>query len=114
MSDATIPFPQKPTIKPDEGGAKRQFAVGQVVWLRSGSPALTVSGLRTKPGTTSVDWFDVDHMACRDTFDEDQLTENPHVYPSSVVVPEIADTLLRRREVAIAKFDHQNEDETRG
>ncbi len=50
------------------------FETGTVVYLKSGSPPLTVSDVRVKPNIVTVDWFDVDAYAMRGEFHKDQLT----------------------------------------
>lgn len=106
MSETPIPFPQK-------GVPDRRFKPGQIVWLKSGSPAMTVNDLGNPPSVT-VDWFDVDHMACRDAFHHDQLTLAPRVYPSSVVVPEIADAMLRHGDAVATKPKQDNGEKPSG
>lgn len=101
MTDTTVTkFPQKG--EPANGGAKTRFTPGQIVWLKSGSPALTVSDLSKgiHPNVT-VDWFDVDHCACRDAFHQDQLTTDPRAYPSSVVLPHMFESDLRKPSAVI-------------
>lgn len=94
MGDTPIPFPQK-GVAADAGAANSRFTPGQVVWLKSGSPALTVNGTDRGGVYVTVDWFDIDHCACRDVYHQDQLALGPHLWPSSVVVPEIRDFDLR-------------------
>lgn len=108
MSDSPIPFPQKGASM--DASAKARFHPGQIVWLKSGSPALTVGFPDARPNIVAVDWFDVDHCACRDVFHIDQLTDNPKCYPSSVVIPEIADILMRHRVDVVGKLDQDNEE----
>lgn len=55
------------------------FSVGDVVWLKSGGPAMTVTlSLPSDQDLTSVEWF-VNDLVQRDTFFTDSLTsKNPN------------------------------------
>jgi uncharacterized protein YodC (DUF2158 family) len=98
----TIPFKTKPNPQDNSKGqpslgeaTSNSFSPGTVVWLMSGSPAMTVSGLRKgvsglrKGNIVSVDWFDVEHYAHRCEYDVAQLTTAPMTFPSSVVIPNL-------------------------
>lgn len=93
MSETPIPFPQKGLSAANAG--ERRYKAGEIVWLKSGSPALTVNDLGSPP-TVTVDWFDFDHCACRDAFHQDQLTTTPKTYPSSVEPSGFFGTLMGR------------------
>lgn len=61
--------------------AVRPFEVGTLVYLKSGSPAMTVSDLNSgnRSYVVTVDWFDLDHFAHRNEYHKDQLTTEPSV-----------------------------------
>jgi uncharacterized protein YodC (DUF2158 family) len=48
-----------------------KFAPGDIVYLKSGGPKMTVSGadMQVEPGWVNVEWF-VDEFVQRDAFDE--------------------------------------------
>lgn len=88
-----IPFQANSNIPKSKQGTSNAtpppFPAGSVVWLRSGSPAMTVSDLTNKPGIVTVDWFDADHCCHRNDFHFSQLTDSPVAWPSSVVLPNL-------------------------
>jgi uncharacterized protein YodC (DUF2158 family) len=46
---------------------------GSVVWLKSGSPALMVTGMKRTDGVVMLEWFNGSEL-CRDAFDPENLT----------------------------------------
>lgn len=53
------------------------FDIGEIVQLKSGGPAITVTALSTSPGRTPLyvcQWMDKDHRAQTGTFPREALT----------------------------------------
>lgn len=62
------------------------FQIGDVVYLKSGGPAMTVNQIYQKMGTTHCVWF-VQNEQKEFIFNQDTLTkDNPQVKPAVAVV----------------------------
>lgn len=102
IDKSVLPFKAASTeARQGKGGdpnTVRPFPVGRVVWLNSGSAPMTVSHERSKtnePSVIVVDWFDTEHFSHKSEFHKEQLTEIPTVFPSTVLLPSIASSLVR-------------------
>lgn len=58
----------------------KYYDPGTCVWLKTGGPAMMVTGLPIEIGMTNTEWFDDNKILHRDTFDTINLTDkNPYI-----------------------------------
>lgn len=57
------------------------FKTGDCVWLKTGGPAMMVTGVPTEAGLTNTEWFDNNKILHRDTFDTINLTDKSPYIP---------------------------------